>query len=97
MSGCEHSDDRERLAALTGAESGAYSPPVAFSARPRRPTLVPRNTDVSGARPRPRATYGAGNYIGCPACGRLIKIEWPVRSLVCSCGARVNVGPLNGK
>ncbi|MFI5007880.1 MAG: hypothetical protein ACHQKZ_10595 [Solirubrobacterales bacterium] len=82
---------------MTRAESRAYSPFVAFSARPRRPTLVPRDTDVPEGRPRPRANYGAGNYIGCSACGRLMKIEWPVRSLVCSCGERVNVGPLNGK
>ena len=45
----------------------------------------------------PYATFGAGNYIGCSACGRLIKIEWAVRSLVCSCGARVNLGPPDGK
>jgi len=82
---------------LTRAESGAYSPSVAFSSRPRRPTLVPRETEVPEGRPRPRGTYGAGTYIGCSACGRLLKIEWAVRSLVCSCGARVNVGPPNGK
>jgi hypothetical protein len=37
--------------------------------------------------------WGAGRYIGCPACGRLLRIEWAVRSLVCSCGSRVPVGP----
>jgi hypothetical protein len=44
-----------------------------------------------------RGTYGAGTYIACGACGRLLKIEWAVRSLVCSCGARVNVSPAVGK
>ena len=41
--------------------------------------------------------YEAGRYIGCPTCGRLLKIEWAVRSLVCSCGARVPVMPPDGK
>lgn len=36
------------------------------------------------AAPRP-----AGTYLGCPACGRLLSIFWPTRSIVCSCGARV--------
>jgi hypothetical protein len=76
-------------------ESGAYSRNVAFSPRPRRPTLVPRDPPVG--QPRPRGTFGPGNYIGCSECGRLLKIEWAVRSLVCSCGARVNIGPLSGK
>jgi DNA-directed RNA polymerase subunit RPC12/RpoP len=48
-------------------------------------------------RPRtPRAQYRPGTYIGCSACGRLIKIEWAVRSLICSCGARVAVKPASG-
>lgn len=33
--------------------------------------------------------YPAGNYLGCKACGRLLRIEWKTRSIVCSCGARV--------
>jgi len=66
---------------------------VAFSPRPRRPASLDRDATASAGGPRPRATFGAGNYIGCSACGRLIKIEWAVRSLVCSCGARVNLGP----
>jgi hypothetical protein len=45
----------------------------------------------------PRGSYGAGTYIACDACGRLLKIEWAVRSLVCSCGARVAVAPPAGK
>jgi hypothetical protein len=40
-----------------------------------------------------RTPYAAGNYIACAACGRLLKIEWAVRSLICSCGARVNTRP----
>jgi hypothetical protein len=54
----------------------------------------------SAVEPRLRAnrgTYGAGTYISCDACGRLLKIEWAVRSLVCSCGARVQVAPAVGK
>jgi hypothetical protein len=35
--------------------------------------------------------WDAGRYIGCPACGRLLRIEWAVRSLVCSCGSRIPV------
>jgi hypothetical protein len=54
--------------------------------------------EPGAAPPRPtRAAYGAGTYIACSACGRLLKIEWAVRSLVCSCGARVKVGPTSGK
>jgi hypothetical protein len=48
------------------------------------------------ARPA-RITYSAGTYIGCESCGRLLKIEWAVRSLVCSCGARIKVGPAASK
>ncbi len=48
-----------------------------------------------GPRPIPQGRkvthYEAGRYLGCPTCGRLLKIEWAVRSLVCSCGARVPV------
>jgi hypothetical protein len=49
------------------------------------------------ARRAPRGSYGAGTYIACDSCGRLLKIEWAVRSLVCSCGARVTVTPASGK
>ena len=40
----------------------------------------------------PRATgpaYRPGTYLCCSACGRLLKIEWATRSIVCSCGARL--------
>jgi hypothetical protein len=48
--------------------------------------------------PRPsrglsRTPYAAGTYIACSTCGRLLKIEWAVRSLICSCGAKVNTRP----
>jgi hypothetical protein len=34
--------------------------------------------------------FRPGTYLGCGACGRLLKIEWATRSIVCSCGARVH-------
>jgi hypothetical protein len=68
---------------------------VAFSLRSRRPAL-PSREELAARRPA-RVTYGAGNYVGCSACGRLLKIEWAVRSLVCSCGARVDTTTLRGK
>ena len=37
------------------------------------------------------AHYEAGRYIGCASCGRLLTIEWAVRSIMCSCGARAPV------
>jgi hypothetical protein len=60
-----------------------------------------RRTSPAGDRkvsPRGRLVtrYAAGRYMGCPSCGRLLKIEWAVRSLVCSCGARVPVSPPDG-
>jgi hypothetical protein len=42
---------------------------------------------VAGKVARP--TYAPGTYLGCTACGRLLRIQWPTRSVVCSCGARV--------
>ena len=50
---------------------------------------------AAGPEPRGRKVtrFEAGRYIGCPACGRLLKIEWAVRSLVCSCGSRIPVTP----
>ncbi len=33
--------------------------------------------------------YGAGSYIACGTCGRLLRIVWATRSIICSCGARV--------
>jgi hypothetical protein len=41
-------------------------------------------------------THEAGSYLGCPSCGRFLKIEWAVRSVVCSCGARLPVTPSGG-
>jgi DNA-directed RNA polymerase subunit RPC12/RpoP len=41
--------------------------------------------------PRPkRPSYAPGTYVACQACGRLLKIEWAARSIVCSCGARID-------
>jgi hypothetical protein len=33
--------------------------------------------------------HAAGTYLGCSACGRLLRIHWPTRSVICSCGAKV--------
>jgi hypothetical protein len=33
--------------------------------------------------------HPAGSYVACTACGRLLRIEWATRSIVCSCGARI--------
>lgn len=41
----------------------------------------------------PRLTgpaFRPGTYLRCAACGRLLKIEWATRSIVCSCGARIS-------
>ena len=35
------------------------------------------------------ASYAPGTYLRCGSCGRLLKIEWATRSIVCSCGAKV--------
>jgi hypothetical protein len=48
-----------------------------------------KDSDAS-PRARPiRQSYAPGSYVSCPSCGRLIKIEWATRSIVCSCGARI--------
>ena len=44
-----------------------------------------------------RGPYAAGTYLRCAACGRLLKIEWATRSIVCACGARVSPGTTTGK
>jgi DNA-directed RNA polymerase subunit RPC12/RpoP len=36
-----------------------------------------------------RTTFAPGVYLSCAACGRLLKIGWATRSIVCSCGARI--------
>ena len=56
-----------------------------------KPNNIVQRRDV--ARGSSRTPYAAGTYIACGACGRLLKIEWAVRSLVCSCGARVTTRP----
>jgi len=40
--------------------------------------------------------YRPGTYLCCGACGRLLKIEWATRSIVCSCGARVRPDATHG-
>ena len=35
----------------------------------------------------------AGTYVGCAACGRMLRIQWATRSIVCSCGARIDPSP----
>jgi len=52
------------------------------------------------ARVHPRPTSPprpSGNYLGCGACGRLLRIEWATRSIVCACGARITPPPAGGK
>ncbi len=45
---------------------------------------------ASSKPPRPvRSSFGPGVYLSCAACGRLLKIGWATRSIVCSCGARI--------
>jgi len=34
-----------------------------------------------------------GTYLRCDSCGKLLKIEWPTRGIVCSCGARIPSRP----
>jgi hypothetical protein len=46
---------------------------------------------------RPPSTRQAGTYICCENCGKLLKIEWAVRSVLCSCGTRLPVPPGDGK
>lgn len=41
--------------------------------------------------------YRPGTYLRCSACGRLLKIEWATRSIVCACGARIAPEPAPGK
>jgi hypothetical protein len=77
---------------LNPPEAGRKLDLVAFTYR--RP--IPPEDPHKVRRPAP-VTYGAGNYVGCTACGRLLKIEWAVRSLVCSCGAQVVTSPRGEK
>jgi hypothetical protein len=55
------------------------------------------NTPRSLPRGLSRTPYPAGTYIACSTCGRLLRIEWAVRSLICSCGAKVNTRPPESK
>jgi hypothetical protein len=42
-----------------------------------------------GKPPRPTRSFAPGVYLRCAACGRMLKIGWAARSIVCSCGARI--------
>jgi hypothetical protein len=42
---------------------------------------------------RTSAAFRPGTYLRCGACGRLLKIEWATRSIVCACGAKVLPDP----
>jgi DNA-directed RNA polymerase subunit RPC12/RpoP len=44
---------------------------------------TPRGSKAVAAARRP------GTYVACQACGRLLRIEWRTRSIVCACGSRV--------
>lgn len=51
-----------------------------------------------GVPPEPkRPAHRPGNYVCCTACGRLLRIEWATRSIVCACGARVRQSPPSKK
>ena len=56
---------------------------------PVRRTFVPARVTTPARRP--------GTYLGCGHCGRLLNIQWATRSIVCSCGARVDPPPPNEK
>jgi hypothetical protein len=53
--------------------------------------------DAAAATRTTHGPYAPGTYLRCGACGRLLKIEWATRSIVCSCGARVTPVPAAGK
>ncbi|HEY8233722.1 MAG TPA: hypothetical protein VIJ10_13755 [Vicinamibacteria bacterium] len=62
--------------------------------------MAPRPPRRPGSAPAGRAggshrvtSHEAGTYLGCQSCGRFLKIAWAVRSVVCSCGARLPVAP----
>lgn len=45
---------------------------------------------MTETKPRPQGpARRPGTYVACGACGRLLRIEWATRSIVCACGARV--------
>jgi len=52
-----------------------------------------KEPDATAASRNARSQYGPGTYVSCSRCGRLLKIEWATRSIVCSCGARIKTVP----
>ena len=39
----------------------------------------------------------SGTYLGCTACGRLLRVRHSMRSIVCACGARITPPTAGGK
>jgi len=78
---------------LLAAPGALKLPGMAPQFPPRRSGPQPSKRISDGHRVTP---HEAGSYLGCPACGRFLKIEWAVRSVVCACGARLPVSPPEG-
>jgi len=51
-------------------------------------------SDPNKAPRRAQTSFAPGTYLACSVCGRLLKIEWATRSIVCSCGARITPPPV---
>ena len=64
--------------------------PAGISSQAATPMKEP---DAAAASRNTRSQYGPGTYVSCSRCGRLLKIEWATRSIVCSCGARIKTVP----
>jgi predicted RNA-binding Zn-ribbon protein involved in translation (DUF1610 family) len=78
---------------LLAAPGALKLPGMAPQSPPRRSGSQASKRVSDGHRVTP---HEAGSYLGCPACGRFLKIEWAVRSVVCACGARLPVSPPEG-
>lgn len=78
---------------MLAAPGALKLPGMAPQFPPRRSGPQPSKRVSDGHRVTP---HEAGSYLGCPACGRFLKIEWAVRSVVCACGARLPVSPPEG-
>ena len=70
------------------AVPGALKLPGMAPQFPRRPAS---SSSKSGPKTHRVTQQEAGTYLGCPSCGRFLKIEWAVRAVVCSCGTRLPV------
>lgn len=78
---------------MLAAPGALKLPGMAPQSPPRRSGPQSSKRVSDGYRVTP---HEAGSYLGCPACGRFLKIEWAVRSVVCACGARLPVSPPEG-